>query len=1058
MTPPPQDYSEDSLVEQPAMDLLAALGWNTANLYNEWSGGQSSEGRRTKHDVVLAERLRKALIRLNPKLPPAALDQAMEEVARDRSNLVPVNANQELYKLLKHGVPVEIPDPQGGMATEVAQLIDWRNVEANDFFLASQYWVLGETYERRCDLVGFVNGIPLLLFELKATHKTLKSAFDDNLRDYRATIPALFVPNAFVVLSNGSKTVLGSTYAGWEHFFDWKRINDEGEVGVVSLDTVIRGTCAKERFLDIVENFILYEEAKGGLIKKIAKNHQYLGVNKAIAELQKVRDRPQGTAGRLGVFWHTQGSGKSLSMVFFTQKVFRTIRGNWTFLIVTDRRELDEQIYKTYANTGAVTESEAHATSSDHLKQLLTQDHRYVFTLIQKFGAEKGKPYPKLSDRQDIIVITDEAHRSQYDILALNMRAALPNAAFIGFTGTPLMAGEEKTKEVFGDYISVYNFAQSIADGATVPLYYENRIPELQLTNDNLKEELEQILEEAELDETQERKLEREFAREYHLITRDDRLETIAEDLVQHFMGRGYRGKAMMVCIDKATTVRMYDKVRKHWALYLDDLKIRLGKTQGEAKQELQAKIGEMEAMDMAVIVSQGQNEAADLAAKGLDIVPHRKRMIEEDLEEAFKDSDDPLRLVFVCAMWITGFDVPSCSTIYLDKPMKNHTLMQTIARANRTYPGKAAGLIVDYVGVFRNLQKALAVYGGISDQGDMPVESKAALVERLRQLIVELKTFCLGHGIEADKIKTAKGFDKIALLDSAVDALVRTDDIKKAFMATTSTMTRIYQAVLPDPIVSDLAPDAGLFAVIAQKIRVEIEIPGSAEKLAHVMGQVEALLDRSVAPVPYTMPDPNNEPLINLAKIDFDKLKEHFAKGHKNTEAQKLRALLAQKVQIMVARNRSRIDLLERFEKLIDAYNSTSINIETFFAELMKFGQSLDEEDQRAMREGMSEEELALFDILTKPEPELTDKERNQVKKVCRELLAKLKKEKLVLDWTNKAMARGEVRRTIEIMLDEGLPEAYGEDLYDTKCNAAFLHILESYQGPRGGIYGQMH
>lgn len=496
----------------------------------------------------------------------------------------------------------------------------------------------------------------------------------------------------------------------------------------MSLETAIRGLCEPSRLLDLIENFIVYEEEKAGLIKKLAKNHQFLGVNRAIVEVIRSQDRPEGEAGRLGVFWHTQGSGKSLSMVFFCQKILRTVKGNWTFVIVTDRQELDEQIYKTFLATGAVTNTEVHADSGAHLKQLLSADHRYVFTLIHKFNTRDGAAYPQLSDRRDIIVITDEAHRTQYDTLALNMRNALPNAAFLGFTGTPLMAGEERTREVFGDYISIYNFAQSIADGATVPLYYENRIPELQLTNEAMGDELEELLEEADLDEGQARKVEREFAREYHLITRDDRLEAIAADLVRHFVGRGLRAKAMMVCIDKATAVKMHDKVRAHWEGYIEELAANVATATEDERPILEAQIDLMKTTDMAVVVSQSQNEIKELADKGLDIRPHRKRMVEEDLDERFKDANDPLRLVFVCAMWITGFDVPSCSTIYLDKPMKNHTLMQTIARANRNFPGKEAGFIVDYVGVFRNLQKALAIYGGGNSGSAEPPSATRAI------------------------------------------------------------------------------------------------------------------------------------------------------------------------------------------------------------------------------------------------------------------------------------------------------------------------------------------
>lgn len=1054
--PHSHDYSEDTLVEQPAIALFESLGWETGNLYAEWTGSSSSEGRQTQQDVVLEGRLRAALSKLNPDLPSDAINLVVEELARDRSKLLPVNANQEVYRLLKDGVPVPVTDEHGHNTLKVAKVIDWGKVEENDFFLASQFWVKGDYHTRRTDLLGFVNGIPLLFVELKATHKTLKAAYDDNLTDYRTVIPQLFTYNGALMLSNGSQTVVGSTFSPWEHLFEWKRINDEGEKGVVSLETAIRGIGEPSRLLDIVENFTVFEEVTGGVIKKIAKNHQYLGVNKAIAEVWRTKDRPKDQAGRLGVFWHTQGSGKSLSMVFFAQKILRKIPGNWTFVIVTDRNELDEQIYKTFAATGAVGEVEAHATSGAHLKQLLSEDHRYVFTLIQKFGTKKGEVYPQLSDRQDIIVITDEAHRSQYDTLAMNMRTALPNAAFLGFTGTPLMAGEEKTKEVFGDYISVYDFGQSIADGATVPLYYENRIPEMQLINDNLNEDMAALLEEAELDEEQERKVEQVFAREYHLITREDRLEAIAKDLVNHFVGRGYQGKAMLVCIDKATAVRMYNKVQDHWKTYLADLKTQLAKAPKEQQEELQHKIQVMTSTDMAVVVSQGQNEVKELADKGLDIIPHRKRMNEENLGEKFKDSKDPLRLVFVCAMWITGFDVPSCSTIYLDKPMKNHTLMQTIARANRKYPGKEAGLIVDYVGVFRKLQEALAIYGGASSgeggEGE-PIKNKAELVEYLKHLLARGISFLSEHGVNAQAIKDAQGFDKVAKLDDAVEQLIANEETKNSFMSQARIVSRVYRAILPDPDANDLAPDAVLISVIAQKIKAL----APPVDISEIMQQVEELLDRSIAPAPYIIKDDDDQPLHDLSQIDFEKLKEKFDKGRKRTEAEKLRALLSMKLETMMTENPTRKDFMEKFQKLIDAYNSGSLNIEVFFKELVDLTADLQAEDQRAIRENLSEEELALFDILTKPVPELAEKERAQVKKVCKELLETLKAEKLVLDWRKKDRARSDVRRTLEIVFDRGLPESYDEGIYNEKCELAFHHIFTSYYGAGESVYSAM-
>lgn len=467
--------SEEAL-ESATIERLVGLGWTDwANCYDDGPTCAVS-GRESQGDVVLGERLRAALARLNPSLPPQALAAAFEELTRPRSAMTLVSANQEIYAYLKEGVRVTYQDPETGREEALVRVIDWRTPDANDFFLAQQLWVQGPQHTRRPDLIGFVNGLPLLFIELKRQAVNLKHAYDDNLRDYKDAIPHLFWYNAVILLSNGADARLGSLTASWSHFAQWKRINKEGESGVISLDTLLRAACSPEALLDIVENFTLFHSGRGATNKIVAKNHQYLGVNNALEQVRNIRQNQ----GRLGVFWHTQGSGKSYSMVFFSQKILRRVPGNWTFVIITDRLDLDDQIYKTFASVGAVTEAErtVRAQSGSHLQQLLQADHRYVFTLIQKFNVPQGQLYPVLSQRDDIIVITDEAHRSQYDILAQNMRTALPNAAFIGFTGTPLIAGEEeKTRELYGDYVSVYDFAQSIADEATVPLYYENRIP-----------------------------------------------------------------------------------------------------------------------------------------------------------------------------------------------------------------------------------------------------------------------------------------------------------------------------------------------------------------------------------------------------------------------------------------------------------------------------------------------------------------------------------------------------------------------------------------------------
>ncbi len=1090
------NYSEDTLVEQPAIALFEELDYETVNCFNEKVGPNNSTlGRETTEEVILRPKLRSALERLNPDLHSDALELAIEELSRDRSAMSLVQANREVYKLLKNGVKVTFQNDEGEEVDETVRVIDWNDAANNDYFLASQFWVSGGVYKRRADLIGFVNGLPLIFIELKKSHGKIEHAYKHNLKDYKKTVPQLFWYNALIILSNGSQAKVGSMTAGWEHFADWKRINSEGETGVISLETLIRGVCEKSRLLDLVENFTLFEESKGGLVKITGKNHQYLGVNNAMDALEQVKQNQ----GRLGVFWHTQGSGKSFSMAFFSQKVLRTMTGNWTFLVLTDRNDLDKQIYKTFANTSIVTE-ECQAESCEHLKQLLTEDHRFIFTLIQKFGIKPGEKFPVLSYRSDIIIMIDEAHRSQYDTFALNLRNALPNALFIGFTGTPLMAGEEKTKEVFGDYVSIYNFQQSIEDGATVPLFYENRIPELQLANDTFKDELDALINAAELDSEQENKLEREFAREYHLITRDDRMEKVAEDIVAHFMGRkqsdaGSAGKGMVICIDKGTTVRMYDKVQKYWKAYLGGLKAQLaampklassgaailGGTDGlllaaedvegfstGQRRELQQQIDFMESTDMAVIVSQQQGEVELFEEKGLNIEKHRTRMVKEDMETKFKDPNDPFRLVFVCSMWLTGFDAPSVSTIYLDKPMKNHTLMQTIARANRVFKEKNNGLIVDYVGVFRDLQKALAIYGSASgngvDGGECPIQKKEELVEELKLAIAEALAFCGERGVDVDAILNASGFQKIAYLDDAAASLVEkqvinaiddaveqvivNDELKKKFVSLANQVVRLYKAILPDPSANDFAPIKTCLAVLADKIRTYTE----EATIDDIMNQVNELLDESIATKGYVIHATESTSLIDLSQIDFDALKAHFDKGKKRTEAEKLKKAVGEKLLNMLTLNKSRTDLMEKFKKLIDDYNK-GMDVESFFAKLTDFVKDLSAEEQRSVAEQLSEEELALFDILTKPELDMTKSEKEEVKKVARTLLQTLKEAKLVLDWRKRQKTRADVYTTVKSILDE-LPRAYTPELYQTKCETVYQHVYDSYQGEGKGVY----
>lgn len=1059
----PHAYTEDQLVEQPAIGLFAELGWETVSAMEEVFGNGGTLGRETTGEVVLVSRLHTALEQLNPNLPAEAIGAAIDELTRDRSAMSLEAANREIYLLLKEGIPVSVPDGEhGGQRPERVRVIDWERAENNDFLLVSQFSVTGALYSCRPDLVGFVNGLPWIVIELKKPGVSARSAFDENLTHYKREIPALFWYNGLLIASNGADSRVGSLTADWERFFEWKRIEREDEPRRVSLEVMLRGVCAPARLLDLVENFTLFSEHKAGVVKILAQNHQYLGVNNAIASMLAARTSGHG---RGGVFWQTQGSGKSFSMVFFAQKVLRKFPGDWTFVIVTDRVELDDQIAKTFKAAGAVTEAEGdacHASSGAHLGYLLRGNHRYVFTLIHKFQ----KP-EMLCDRSDVVVLTDEAHRSQYDTLALNMRTALPKALFLAFTGTPLIEGEERTRDVFGDYVSIYDFQQSVQDGATVPLYYENRTPELRLVNPDLNDDIYRLIEDAELDPEQEARLERELARQYHILTRDDRLETVAQDIVRHFLGRGFIGKAMVVSIDKATALRMYDKVKTCWDAEIRRVRDELSTLgylprdeesglvlakRDRKMTELRLRLDVLTTTDMALIVSPAQNEIQKMRTLGLEIEPHRKRMNESQpgLDEKFKDSDDPLRLVFVCAMWLTGFDASSCSTVYLDKPMRNHTLMQTIARANRVFPGKHNGTIVDYANVFASLEKALAVYGA-GQGGRTPVRDKQELVEELRQALSDATAFCAAHGVTLAEIEefAPASLERLQWIENAMNALISPDPLRRAFLGHERLVRRLYQAVKPDPAALEFGERVACLATLADSIHARLN-PNKPD-LSQVMGDINVLLDESI--LGHSIREQGTPPL-DLSMVDFEALARRFRQSpQKNIELETLKAAIRVQLETLIGLNRTRANYAERFEQLIEAYNSGSRSIDWLFEELLQLGRNLSEEEERHVRENMTEEELVVFDILTRPSPELTEAERSEIKKVARELLARLKA-LLVLNWRQKASARSQLKLAIEDALDTGLPAAYSRELYQSKCSTIFEHMYEKYPERDKGVY----
>src|SRR3989338_7103492 len=984
-------FSEDNLVEQTVIKLVKDLWADEKCHINAYKDEDDLRlGREHSGEVVLERYLYPALEKLNPDLPPDAITEAMEALTRDRSNLSLIKANQEVYQLLRYGAYVSVAGNGGEAETEHVRFFDFDKPANNHFLAVSQFWVVGEMYSRRPDVVLFVNGIPLILLELKASHKSLVDAHRDNIRDYKDTIPKLLWYNMGIIISNGIENKLGSLTAPYEFFNEWKKTESEDDKPKTDLATMIRGVCDKSRLLDIFENFVLFDESKAEVRKILPRYFQYIGVNRAFQNVIHRKDK----AGKLGVFWHTQGSGKSYSMVWLSQKTLRKLTGNFTFVIVTDRTQLDGQAYKNFATVGAVYEKEVHAESIAHLRELLAQDHRQIFTTIQKFQDITGP----VSTRDSIIVMTDEAHRSQYDTMALNMRKALPNASFIGFTGTPLMESDEpETVKTFGEYVSVYNFGQSVADGSTVPLYYENRVPRLKNVNENLEEQLGQLMDRYDLDEDEEEKLEREYSNFYEIVTRDDRLNTSARDIVEHYVGRGYDGKAMVVCVDKKPTYRMYDKVKKEWGRYIGKLRMDLSRTNDEWEEgKMLAKLERHENVDMAVMMSLGgnQNEISDMEQFEIDVRPIRERIIKGELEEEFKKPDSNLRIIFVCAMWMTGFDVPNLSTLYLDKPLKNHTLMQAIARANRVAEDKTNGLIVDYIGVFRNIERALALYASSGIKDDEIIRSKDELLEDLDALLGKTKGFLISEKIDIAQLLSASAEEKLRLLEHFANIIVGQPEKKKVFLNLAADLHSAYRAILPDPDAEDYYQEVTAVRVIASRVR---DVGLQSVDVSQVKKDLEDLLDKSIQAGEYVIPQ--HKRIKDLSALDANALHKFFAGlENKNLQAESLRVELEAKIEDMMKRNKKRAQFMERLNALLQEYNSGAHDIDELFDDLVDLAKSLNEEEQRAVKENLTEEELAIFDLIVKES--LNPDEVEKIRLVARELLSKLKVEKLVVDW----------------------------------------------------------
>ena len=1040
------DYSENILVQESAGNLLRdELQWDVKFAYNtEVLGDNGTFGRKSYKEILLVRYFRAALKKLNPWITEAQILEAQVTLEKRLSTASLLQVNEEKYFLLRDGIPVTVKNPNGQPEMKRAAVIDFQNPENNEFLAIKELKIQGDLYRRRTDIVGFVNGIPLLFVELKKNTVDVQNAYEDNYTDYLDTIPQLFYYNAFLMLSNGTEAKIGTLGSKYEFFHEWKRLA-ESDPGSVALETMLRGICRKDNFLDLLENFILYDHSGGRTAKILARNHQYLGVNEAVKAYagRKLND------GKLGVFWHTQGSGKSYSMVFLAQKIRRKFAGSPTFVILTDRDELNKQISDTFENCGLLGKTKAAqfiAASGDDLVQKLKGNPSFIFTLIQKFNKPDAAPiYPD----HDIIIMSDEAHRSQYGIFADNMMKLLPTAARIGFTGTPLLSSDNITARTFGGYVSIYDFKRAVEDGATVPLYYENRGEKiLDLHNPEITNRILDAIENADLDVDQQDKLESEFAKEIHLLTAEPRLRSIAKDFAGHYSDLWTSGKAMFVCLNKVTCVRMYNFVQEYWQAEIQNLKAKIKSATQQEAQELERKLRWMQETEMAVVISQEQNEIQTFRKWGLDIKTHREKMENRELDKEFKDSGNPLRVVFVCAMWLTGFDVKCLSCLYLDKPLKAHTLMQTIARANRVAEGKSNGLIIDYIGIVKALRKALADYtanaGGLG--GADPTVDKEKLIARIGDTVAKTETFLSERKIDLGLLIAAEGFAKLSYLQDAANAVCGSMEDKKSFSTYASELKRLMKYADRDDVTGHMRRQYEAIAAIygmLQKKRKHTDTTG-------LMVEINAIINDYVEIEPQQPNAITAPPRFDISAIDFDLLRREFAKTRrKNLLMRDLDEAIRRQLDKMVFANPKRIDYYERYREIIQSYNGEQdrATIEKTFLDLMDLADRMSREEQRYAREGFaSDEELSLYDMLFRDD--LSKNDIKKLKTAASDLLRKIKTKISELDhWTDKQETRAVVDTLIRDVLWETLPECYNNDDITEYREKVYEYVFTRYK-----------
>jgi type I restriction enzyme R subunit len=1037
----------ESTVESAALAWLEATGWRIAHGPEIAPDGTFAE-RRDFGQVVLEQRLRDALARLNPALPAEALEDAFRKLAQPQGADL-LQRNRALHRLLVDGVTVEYRDAEGNIRGAQARVIDFDEPENNNWLAVNQFAVVENRHSRRPDIVLFLNGLPLVVLELKNPADegaTVWSAFQQ-LQTYQAEVGSLFASNAALIISDGVQARIGPIGAGREWFKPWRTIHGEAlaDPHIPELQVVIEGLLALRRFLDFVRDFIVFEDdGSGRLVKKVAGYHQFHAVQVAVEETLRAANlnrpagrlaesggvyltRPAGgTPGdrRIGVIWHTQGAGKSLTMAFYAGRIIREpAMENPTLVVLTDRNDLDDQLFGTFSRCrDLLRQPPAQAESRRHLRELLSvRAGGVVFTTIQKFlPEERGDRHPVLSDRRNIVVIADEAHRSQYDFIdgfARHMRDALPNASFIGFTGTPIEKADADTRAVFGDYISVYDIQRAVQDGATVPIYYESRLARLALPEEE-KPRLDEAFEEVTEGEEIERKeqLKTKWAQLESIVGAEKRIQLVAQDIVAHFEQRleALEGKAMIVCMSRRICVAMYRaiaKLRPDWAHDDDD--------KGSVK-----------------VVMTGS------AADPQEWQPHiRNKQRREFLANRFRDPGDPLKLVIVRDMWLTGFDCPSLHTMYVDKPMRSHGLMQAIARVNRVFRDKPGGLIVDYLGLAHELRDALATYTESGGTGQTAIDQDEAV-----KAMQEKYEICCGlfHGFDRSKWTSGTPQERLGLLPAAQEHILAQEDGKDRLLKAASELSKAFALAVPHERALAIRDDVAFFQAV--RAALAKRAPGDERTEADIDHAIQQLISRAVAPEGVM----DIFAAAGLARPDLSILSEEFLAEVQNMPQRNLAIELLRKLlqgELNVRRRRNLVQarsFAEMLEQAVRRYQNRAIEAAQVIEELIGLARDMREANARGEKLGLSEEELAFYDALETNDSAVKVLGEPTLRQIAQELVRTVRAN-VTIDWTLRENVRAQLRVLVKrILRKHGYPPDKQEKATETVLEQAALLSAE--------------